>query len=55
MKLRYGVGPIPLLNILDLKLVMGQHPLVENEILVTKKMTKIPISMTTFGLAIAGG
>ena len=29
--------------------------LVENERLVTKKMTKIRISMTTFGLAIAGG
>ena len=29
--------------------------LVENEILVTKKMTKILISMTTFCLAIAGG
>ena len=29
--------------------------LVENEKLVTKKMTKIRISMTTFGLAIAGG
>ena len=30
-------------------------PLVENERLVTKKMTKIHISMTNFGLAIAGG
>ena len=29
--------------------------LVENERLVTKKMTKIPISMNTFGLAITGG
>ena len=29
--------------------------LVENERLVTKKMTKIRISMTTFCLAIAGG
>ena len=29
--------------------------LVENERLVTKKMTKIRISMTTFGLAITGG
>ena len=29
--------------------------LVENQILVTKKMTKIRISMTTFGLAITGG
>ena len=29
--------------------------LVENERLVTKKMTKIRISMTTFGLAIAAG
>ena len=29
--------------------------LVENERLVTKKMTKICISMTTFGLAITGG
>ena len=31
------------------------YTLVENERLVTKKMTKIRISVTTFGLAIAGG
>ena len=34
---------------------LNMSTLVENERLVTKKMTKTHISMTTFGLAIAGG